>query len=251
MVYAYAETIVVWLWKASVTTMVFSLLYIADMNVVSHRIHVSESLGDVSALHTDPERAWCIMTLAHGAGAGMEHSFMSTLARDLAHHGVSTLRFNFPFVEAKKKRPDVAPVAERTVASALQFAKGLKPALPLFASGKSFGGRMSSQYLAKDTDPAVKGIVFFGFPLHAAGQPGVTRAEHLQAVKRPMLFLQGTRDALAAPALISEVCAALPLAKLQTFEGADHAFMRGKTSYVTQLAEAAAQWLKSQCAPQP
>ena len=117
--------------------------------------------------------------------------------------------------------------------------------LPVFASGKSFGGRMSSQYLSKHQNAQAKGIVFFGFPLHPAGQPAVARAEHLYSVSKPMLFLQGTRDALARLDLVEEVCNSLKQTELQTFEGADHSFMRGKQILVPQLADAAAAWLRS------
>lgn len=224
--------------------MVFRLYCHMD---ATYKIPVSESIGEVSAIANHAPDSWCMMTIAHGAGAGMNHSFMSALASSLTSYGVSTLRFNFPFTEAKKKRPDFAPVAEKTIESAMQFALSLAPAQPLFVSGKSFGGRMSSQYLSKHHESKVKGLVFFGFPLHAPGDPGVKRAEHLSTVKVPMLFLQGTKDTLARLELIEEVCGALPLAELQTFEGSDHAFMRGKKSFVPELAEAAAHWLKRRC----
>jgi predicted alpha/beta-hydrolase family hydrolase len=174
----------------------------------------------------------------------MNHPFMLSLATELASRGINVLRFNFPFTEAKKKRPDFAPVAEKTVETVIRFAISQTPALPLFAAGKSFGGRMSSQYLSKNAGANVKGLVFFGFPLHAAGEPSVARAEHLAAIKVPMLFLQGTRDALARLDLIQHVCESLPLTELQTFEGSDHAFKRGKKSFIPELADAAEVWLK-------
>ncbi|HTF19153.1 MAG TPA: alpha/beta family hydrolase [Chryseolinea sp.] len=214
---------------------------------VTYKISVSDNIGEISAIQDTATDAWCSITLAHGAGAGMTHSFMSSLARELSARGINTLRFNFPFTEAKKKRPDFAPVAEKTVEAVIRFALEQAPALPLFVSGKSFGSRMSSQYLSKHASVGVKGLVFFGFPLHAAGEPSVTRAEHLRGVNVPMLFLQGTKDTLARLDLIQGVCESLPLAKLQTFEGSDHAFMRGKKSFVPELAEAAEQWLRRQC----
>jgi predicted alpha/beta-hydrolase family hydrolase len=177
----------------------------------------------------------------------MTHSFMSALARELAARGIDTLRFNFPFTEAGKKRPDFAPVAEKTIEAAVRFAADLDPAQPLFAGGKSFGGRMSSQFLAKNKSTHVKGLVFFGFPLHVANEPATTRAEHLKEIKLPMLFLQGTRDALAQLDLIEGVCSGLESGELQTFEGADHAFMRGKKSLVEELAQAASGWLAKKC----
>ena len=217
------------------------------MDTVAYKIAVSDSIGEVSAIMNVAADAWCTMTLAHGAGAGMTHSFMSSLARELSMRGINVVRFNFPFTEAKKKRPDFAPVAEKAVEAVIRFVLGEVPALPLYVSGKSFGGRMSSQYLSKNADVGVKGLVLFGFPLHAAGEPAVTRAEHLRSVSVPMLFLQGTRDSLARIDLIQGVCGSLQLAELQTFEGSDHAFMRGKKSFVPELADAAALWLKRQC----
>lgn len=217
------------------------------METVAYKIAVSDSIGEVSAIMNVATDAWCTMTMAHGAGAGMAHPFMSSLAGELANRGVNTLRFNFPFTEAKKKRPDFPPVAEKTIEAVIGFTRAQLVALPLFVSGKSFGGRMSSQCLSKHPETAVKGLVFFGFPLHPANQPAVTRAAHLGSVKVPMLFLQGTRDALARLDLIQEVCESLQLAELQTIEGSDHAFMQGKKSFVPELAERAEQWLKRRC----
>jgi predicted alpha/beta-hydrolase family hydrolase len=227
--------------------MVSSFMYIGGMESTMHKIRVSDSIGEVSALMNAGADAWCALTLAHGAGAGMTHSFMSSLAGELASRGVTTLRFNFPFTEAKKKRPDFAPVAEKAIEAALGYLKQNVASLPVYASGKSFGGRMSSQYLSKHNEAAVDGIVFFGFPLHAANEPSVVRAEHLKTVNKPMLFLQGTRDTLARLDLIESVCNSLTETELQTFEGADHAFMRGKQVLVPQLAEAAVAWLKRHC----
>lgn len=217
------------------------------MQTASYKIHVSDSIGDVNAIMNIADNPWCSLTLAHGAGAGMTHTFMSALAGELSAHGINTLRFNFPFIEAKKKRPDFAPVAEKTIEAAVAFASEFASGQPFFVSGKSFGGRMSSQYISKNKDARVAGIVFFGFPLHVVNEPATTRAEHLKEVTVPMLFLQGTRDALAHLNLIQEVCSSLPLAELQTFEGADHAFMRGKKSIVSEIAAAATGWLQKQC----
>lgn len=213
----------------------------------AHQISVSDGIGEVSALINDAPDPFCLLTLAHGAGAGMGHGFMSSLAHELSLRGVTTVRFNFPFTEAGKKRPDFAPVAEKTIDAALRFARTHAPGLPLYASGKSFGGRMTSQLLSKSNVNDVKGIIFFGFPLHPAGQPSITRGEHLGDVRVPMLFLQGTKDALARLDLVKGVDESLPLSELQTFEGADHAFMRGKKSLVNELADAAALWLRNHC----
>lgn len=208
-------------------------------------LQVSPSIGSVTAEYVVPVKSICIMTLAHGAGAGMIHPFMVTLANSLAGVGIATLRFNFPFTENKKRRANVPAVAHKTVEAALYHAHESFPALPLFICGKSFGGRMSSQYLSLHPYPAVNGIVFFGFPLHPAGKPSIERAEHLKSVTAPMLFLQGTRDELATLNLVEEVCSKLPNATLVQIEGADHAFKAGKQDIVQILASATVNWMKN------
>ena len=208
-------------------------------------VSVSESIGTVSCIMIKPSTMKALVVLGHGAGAGMNHSFMELLATQLGSHGIGTLRYNFPFVEQRKKRPDVPAISEKTVASVLVSANELSENVPLFAAGKSFGGRMTSQYLSK-ADPAfVKGLIFFGFPLHPAGAPATTRAAHLDTVKKPMLFLQGTRDGLANLQLINEVCTKLPLAKLVTFEGADHSFKSGKKDFISLLVGETDAWISS------
>jgi len=209
------------------------------------KIEISERLGAVSTILNEPEQPRALMTLAHGAGANMEHPFMEQLARQLAAKGIATLRFNFPFTEAKKGRPDPAPVAEKTISRVIEYALKLRPDLPLFISGKSFGGRMSSGLLSKQAYSDVKGIVFYGFPLHAAGKPDSVRGEHLSAIKIPMLFLQGTRDALATLDLMQGLTAKLPNAILRTFEGADHSFKAGKRDVMKELTEATVDWIDS------
>ena len=184
------------------------------------------------------------MTLAHGAGAGMHHSFMVTLAQLLSEQAIATLRFNFPFAENKKGRPDTPPVAHQTIDAAISKARKLFPGLPLFVGGKSFGGRMSSQYLSARPNPAVKGIIFYGFPLHPPGKPSVDRAEHLKDVKTPMLFLQGTKDELATWNLIESVCSSLTLATLVKVEGADHGFKAGKQNIVQLLTDTTKDWIE-------
>ncbi|MBW8683586.1 alpha/beta hydrolase family protein [Chitinophaga rhizophila] len=198
------------------------------MEISSLSLELPSPLDSVSAISMMPEKPVCIMTLAHGAGAGMEHAFMTSLATALAESGVCTLRFNFPFTENKKGRPDTPAVAHKTIATAIDKARELYPALPLFVAGKSFGGRMSSQYLSVIQREDVKGLIFYGFPLHAAGKPSVERADHLKEVKTPMLFLQGTKDTLATWELIEGVCASLKQATLVKLEGADHSFKAGK-----------------------
>ena len=158
------------------------------MTTQSLSLEVSSGIGKVSAECFVPEDAKCIMIVAHGAGAGMNHSFMISLAKSLSDSGVATLRFNFPFTENKKGRPDPPAIAHKTIEAAISKAKELFPDLPLFVSGKSFGGRMTSQYLSAHHDASVKGIIFYGFPLHPPGKPSIERAEHLKEVKIPMLF---------------------------------------------------------------
>jgi uncharacterized protein len=206
-------------------------------------IPVSESIGVVSGIILEPGKAKDMLVLAHGAGAGMHHTFMDALANRLYERAIASFRFNFPFTENSKKRPDPPQVAEKTVAAVLNKAHELYPQLRLFAAGKSFGGRMTSQYLSKNSLPFIEGIVFYGFPLHPAGEPGVTRAEHLYNIKTPLLFLQGTKDSLADLTLLKPISNALPTSTLMIFEGADHSFNIGKKSIVMELADATERWL--------
>ncbi len=179
----------------------------------------------VSALLRVPDRATACLVLAHGAGAGMAHAFMAAVADGLAERAIATLRYQFPSMEQGLKRPDRPPLAQATVRAAVAAAGTELPSLPLVAGGKSFGGRMTSQAQAATPLLGVRGLVFFGFPLHPAKQPARERAAHLAQVGVPMLFLQGTRDSLAEPALIASTVAALGRkARLVTVEGADHAF---------------------------
>jgi predicted alpha/beta-hydrolase family hydrolase len=175
----------------------------------------------------------------------MNHPFMTTVAKALAGVGIATLRFNFPFTESKKKKVDVPAVAHKTIEAAIHHAHETFPSLPLFACGKSFGGRMSSQYLALHRPSFVQGVIFYGFPLHPAGKPSIERAEHLKDVSKPMLFLQGTRDALATLSLVEEVCSKLATATLVTIAGADHAFKAGKQDIIKFLADQTFDWMNS------
>jgi uncharacterized protein len=208
-------------------------------------VPISENIGAVSGLVMKPTNVAAVLVLAHGAGAGMEHSFMESLATALADHSIATVRFNFPYTENKKGRPDPAAVAEKTVAMVTQHARDLFSDIPLFAGGKSFGGRMTSQRLSKESPSYVKGIVFFGFPLHPVGAPSVERAAHLQNIYLPMLFLQGTRDKLAEMALLTKTCSSLPTATLRILDGADHSFQQGKKNFIPELAEYASAWMKN------
>lgn len=212
------------------------------MKVSPLQIFVSENIGNVSAELIEVESSIATLTLAHGAGAGMNHSFMSALANELVLQHISTLRFNFPFTENKKGRPDVPAIALKTIEAAINKAHELFPTTPLFASGKSFGGRMSSQYISKNPSPA-KGIIFFGFPLHPPGKPSIDRAEHLKEVNVPMLFIQGTRDELAQWDLIEGVTSNLSLATLCKIERADHAFKAGKKNLIPLLASVTKEWV--------
>lgn len=207
-------------------------------------LFVSDSVGSVSAEMMAGETSKAILTLAHGAGAGMNHSFMVSLANELAQLNIATLRFNFPFIEQKKKRPDFPAVAHKTIEDAINKAHELFPNVPLFVSGKSFGGRMSSQYLSKSQPDFVKGIIFFGFPLHPPGKLTIDRADHLKDIKVPMFFLQGTRDELATWNLMEQVANELSLATLYKIDGANHAFKSGKQNLIPVLAQATNEWIK-------
>ncbi|WOB07542.1 alpha/beta family hydrolase [Piscinibacter gummiphilus] len=208
--------------------------------------------GKVAALCMTPADASAGYVFAHGAGAGMDHAFMSALSGELAQRRVATLRFQFPYMEEGRGRPDTPAVAQAAVRAAVAEARRQWPALPLFAGGKSFGGRMSSQAQAALPLEGVRGLMFVGFPLHLAGKPSVTRAAHLSQVQVPMLFLQGTRDALADLTLLREVLAPLPHATLALEEDADHAFhvrMRsGRTDaqVLGSLADTMAAWCAAQ-----
>jgi uncharacterized protein len=179
----------------------------------------------VSARLAQPPGARACYVFAHGAGAGMDHPSMSAPARELTALGVATLRFQFPYMERRARRPDPPPLCHQTVRAAVAEATRLAPALPLIAGGHSFGGRMTSQAQALAPLPGVRGLAFLGFPLHPAGKPATARADHLAQVRVPMLFIQGTRDALAERALLHAVVGRLGArATLHWVEDADHSF---------------------------
>jgi predicted alpha/beta-hydrolase family hydrolase len=187
-------------------------------------IPVSDTVR-VSGLLQTPARARACYVLAHGAGAGMDHPFMASVATELAERRIATLRYQFPYMESGRRRPDASPVAHATVRAACTEAVKLLPSLTLIAGGKSFGGRMTSQCQASTPLKNVRGLAFLGFPLHAAGRPSHDRAEHLFEVKVPMLFLQGTRDALASLDELRPICRKLgTLATLKELMDADHSF---------------------------
>jgi uncharacterized protein len=179
----------------------------------------------VSGLLLTPPQARACYALAHGAGAGMNHPFMASVAAELRQRGIATLRYQFPYMERGAKRPDPPQLAQATVRAAVAAASHALPELPLIAGGKSFGGRMTSQAQAQEPLPGVRGLAFLGFPLHPAGKPSRERAKHLFDVRIPMLFLQGTRDTLAVLDELEPVCEALgDRATLKLFQDADHSF---------------------------
>jgi len=215
------------------------------------RFEATRSAGEVSALLRRDEGAASLLVFAHGAGAGMRHAFMTAMAERLAARGVATLRYQFPYMEKGGRRPDPPPILAKTVRSAVAVARREAPDLPLFAGGKSMGGRMTSTAAAAEPLPDVHGLVFFGFPLHAAGRPGSARGDHLDAVTVPMLFLQGTRDALADLDLLRPVCARLGArATLHVVDGGDHSFKvlkrsgRGADEVLDEIADTVAAWTR-------
>jgi predicted alpha/beta-hydrolase family hydrolase len=214
---------------------------------------VSDQIGSVSGILVRPPDAWLLYVLAHGAGAGMRHRFLESVSGALAERGVATLRYQFPYLEAGRKRPDYPAVLQATVRAAVAKAVDLEPELPIIAGGKSLGGRMTSGAAAAAPLAGVRGLVFLGFPLHPPGQPGTSRADHLDRVDVPMLFLQGTRDGFARLDLITDVCEGLePNATLHLVEGGDHSFAVPKRSGSTplqvlgELVDTTVEWARSQ-----
>ena len=184
-------------------------------------------VGDesVTGLLLRPDGAKVLYLFAHGARAGMRHKAMASNADGLAERGIATLRYNFPYMEKGSGRPDRPPVARAAVKAAAAHAADIASDLPLFAGGRSFGGRMTSQAQAAEPLPGVRGLAFLGFPLHPARKPGVDRADHLKDVHVPMLFVSGSRDALAELDLLRPVVAGLDdPATLHIVEHADHSF---------------------------
>ena len=206
----------------------------------------------VSGLFTQSEKSTSLYVFAPGAGAGITHSFMEEVAAGLAERGVATLRYQFPYMERGSGRTDPPPVCHATVRAAVEEAKRLMPGVPLFAGGKSFGGRMTSQAQASSPLSGVRGIIFLGFPLHLAKKPSDSRAAHLSDVRIPMLFLQGTRDELADLTLLEPVTQKLGgLATLEKIEAADHGFhvlvRSGRTNaqVMSELLDKISAWISS------
>ena len=193
--------------------------------LTEHRFEATTSSGHVSALLMRPVGADCLLVLGHSAGAGMRHPFMEVLAARLADRRIATFWYQFPYIEHGRRRPDYQPILLKTVRSAVSAASAVSDGLPLFAGGKSMGGRMTSLVASKGPLSTIQGIVFFGFPLHPAQKPGVERGEHLKDLDVPLLFLQGPRDKLTRLDLLEPVCRDFgQRATLHLVEGADHGF---------------------------
>ena len=206
----------------------------------------------VSGLWLRPPAAAAVLVLAHGAGAGMTHRAMEATAEGLASRGVASLRYNFAYMERGSRRPDTPAVAHAAVRAAVEQAEDMAPDLPLFAGGRSFGGRMTSQAQAEAPLPGVRGLVFFAFPLHPPGKPGIERAEHLGKVSIPMLFLQGTRDEFAQADLLDQTISRLgDRASLHRVVDADHSFhVPAKTGLkdaqvLSEILDVAREWMSA------
>ena len=210
---------------------------------------ISDKVGKVSGIVQVDGKSKCVLILGHGAGAGMHHEFMTKLADALVHHKIGVVRYNFPYMEQGKRRPDFPAVAHATIR---EVARDLHASfkLPLLLSGKSFGGRMASQWVSKDAPEHVNGLIFYGFPLHGIGKDGTERADHLNNIGIPMLFLQGTRDKLARQDLIQEVTEELDNATLKFIESGDHSFKvpkkTGRThdEVILDLAKMSDEWIE-------
>jgi len=218
--------------------------------VIELKFTATASAGEVSAIFDRPQGARWLYVFGHGAGAGMRHAFMEGAVRELNAVDIATLRYQFPYVERGSSRPDPQPVLLATVRAAMEAARQAAGDLPLIAGGKSMGGRMTSLAAAGEGGlPEVRGLVFFGFPLHAPSSPGASRAEHLARVPVPMLFLQGTRDTFADLSLLRPVLEKLGArATLHVVEDADHGFgmlkRSGRTTadVIAELARTARTW---------
>ncbi len=214
------------------------------------KFHVAEADGDVTAILSMPDRARWVYVLGHGAGAGMRHAFMERMSHLLADRGIGTFRYQFPYMEYGRKRPDRHRVLHGTVRAAVTAAREAAPAARLVAGGKSMGGRMTSLVQASTPLPDVDGLIFLGFPLHAPNKPGNERADHLRDVTVPMLFLQGTRDSLADLTMLTPVVSGLgDLATMHIVDGGDHSFKvlkrsgRTENDVFDELADTIQQWI--------
>jgi predicted alpha/beta-hydrolase family hydrolase len=223
----------------------------ASMTATSRDVTIPiDSSTTVSGLLDLPARTTAVYVLAHGAGAGMRHRFLATVAGALVAREIGVLRYQFPYMERQSRRTDPPALCHATVRAAVAVAAAAAPSVPLFAGGKSFGGRMTSQAQATRPLPGVRGLAFLGFPLHPPGKPSVTRGEHLAKVAIPLLFLQGTRDEFAEPGLIEPLVSELgPGATLHLVRHADHSFHvlarsgRNDREVVDELVESLASWI--------
>jgi len=220
-----------------------------DTEILNTSFVATKSSGEVSAIYISPQNAKWLLVFAHGAGAGMHHKFMETASAKLADHRIATFRFNFPYMEKGKRSSDPQPILKKTIRSAVERASELSDGLPIIAGGKSLGGRMTSMAASENPIPNVRGLVFFGFPLHAPGKPSAERADHLKDVRIPILFLQGTRDNLADLKLLKPVCQKLgEKATLYIAEGGDHSFHLPKSAgrsdeeVIDELAKKVSEW---------
>jgi uncharacterized protein len=218
------------------------------------RFRIASASTEVSWILSDADDAIAVLVLGHGAGAGMRHTSMAAIATELARRGVAVLRFNFPFMKGARRPVDSRGVATATVAAAVAHARELKPRLPLFLGGHSFGGRMASHAVLDHDVGDVRGLIFCSFPLHPAGKPATARADHLDAIEVPMLFLSGTRDVLAERVLLDGVIERLgSRAELVWLDTADHGYKVQKRSRARnesvfeELADAAARFVNRLC----
>lgn len=213
-------------------------------------IEVDEKIGSVDAIWMRPRGATAAYTLAHGAGANMHHRFMDAMAQRLATRKIATLRYQFPYMQHGKGRPDPQPRLLATVRAAIEATAKKARGLPVIAGGKSMGGRMTSLLAAKDPPAGLRGLAYLGFPLHAPGKDGVQRAAHLPAIAIPMLFVQGTRDKLANLELMQEVVTGLSTAHMHVVDGGDHSFAvpkrTGRTAdeVLDEVADVVAEWTR-------
>ena len=221
------------------------------MDVKRLVFEATERKGDVTGLWVTPETPSHALVLAHAASTGIEHPSMVSIAEALDAVGIATFRYNFPYMEKGGGGLDGQATCTETVRSAIAYARGLAGSTPILAGGRSFGGRMTSTAAAESPIEGLVGVVFYAFPLHSAGKPSVDRAEHLKSVDCPMLFLSGTRDALAEIDLLQPVVKGLPNARLHTIDTADHSFKVLKRSGMTeaiaqeQAAEVVSAWARS------
>lgn len=219
------------------------------MNPESRAVKIDTGKESVSGIFQAPPEPTCIYVFAHGAGAGMKHPFMERMSAALMAHDIGTLRYQFPYMEKRSKRPDPKPILIRTVEAACQLAVAQTSRVPIVAGGKSMGGRMTSHASAEGRIDFVKGLIFLGFPLHPPGKPSVERADHLKDVSHPMLFIQGTRDKLADLSLLTPICKDLgSRATLHVMEDADHSFGYLKDQRPADvhalLASVVAEWIR-------